>query len=98
MVGDQTLGCNIRMMVADGMRNAELAAVHEEFVQFRRRGTKVVLDRAITRGELQPGIDLDVAIDVLTGPLFYRHLVSHMKIDRAYTDAVIDAFLRAFGA
>jgi AcrR family transcriptional regulator len=98
MVGDQTLGCNIRMMVADGMRNAELAGVHEEFVQFRRRGTKVVLDRAITRGELQPGMDLDVAIDVLTGPLFYRHLVSHMKIDRAYTDAVIDAFLRAFGA
>ena len=36
---DQTLGCNVRMMVADGMRNPELAAVHEEFVQYRRAGT-----------------------------------------------------------
>ena len=98
MLSDQTLGCNIRMMVADGMRNAELAGVHEEFVQFRRRGTKQVLDRAIARGELRADVDLDVAMDMLTGPLFYRHLVSHMQIDGAYTEAVIDAFLRAFGS
>ena len=94
---DETLGCNVRMMVADGLRNPELAAVHEEFVQYRRTGTKVVFERAIARGELRADTDLEVAADILTGPLFYRHLVSHMPIDRAYTEQVVNAFLRAFG-
>jgi hypothetical protein len=35
---------------------------------------------------------------VLTGPVFYRHLVSHMPIDAAYGEQVIEAFLRAYGA
>jgi AcrR family transcriptional regulator len=95
---DPTLGCNVRMMVADGLRNPELGAVHDEFVQFRRTGTKLVLERAIARGELRPDIDLEVAADVLAGPVFYRHLVSHMPIDDAYLDEVLLAFRRAYGA
>jgi AcrR family transcriptional regulator len=97
LAADPTLGCNVRMMVADGMHNPELAAVHDEFVQFRRTGTKLVLERAIARGELRPDVDLEVAADVLGGPVFYRHLVSHMPIDDAYLDAVLQAFLRAYG-
>jgi AcrR family transcriptional regulator len=95
---DSTLGCNVRMMVADGLRNPELGAVHDEFVQFRRTGTKLVLERAITRGELRADTDLEVAADVLGGPVFYRHLVSHMPVDDAYLDEVLHAFLRAYGA
>jgi hypothetical protein len=67
-------------------------------VQFRRTGTKLVLERAIARGELRPDIDLEVAADVLAGPVFYRHLVSHMPIDDAYLDEVLLAFRRAYGA
>jgi hypothetical protein len=85
------------MMVADGLRNPELGAVHDEFVQFRRTGTKLVLERAIARGELRSDIDLEVAADVLAGPVFYRHLVSHMPIDDAYLAEVLRAFLRAYG-
>jgi AcrR family transcriptional regulator len=98
MTRDQTLGCNVRMMVADGMRNPELGAVHEEFVRYRRSGTTTVFERAIARGELRAGIDLQVAADVLTGPVFYRHLVSHMPIDDDYVDALLEIFLEAFGA
>jgi AcrR family transcriptional regulator len=94
---DQTLGCNVRMMVADGMRNPELAAVHEEFVQYRRAGTLAVFTRAIERGELRADIDVQVAADVLTGPIFYRHLVSHMPVDDEYAARVVEAFLRAYG-
>ena len=97
LMHDPTLGRSIRMMVADGVANPELAAAHDEFVQFRRPGTKVVFERAIARGELRADTDVEVAADVLTAPLFYRHLVSHMPVDRAYARAVIDAFLRAYG-
>ena len=48
-------------------------------------------------GEFRADADLEVAADILTGPLFYRHLVSHMPIDRPYTEQVVNAFLRAYG-
>ena len=98
MTQHQTFGCNARMMVADGLRNPELGKVHEEYVQYRRAGTLTVFERAIARGELRGDVDLQVAADVLTGPVFYRHLVSHMPIDDAYGEQVIAAFLRAYGA
>jgi AcrR family transcriptional regulator len=94
---DQTLGCNVRMVVADGVRNPELGAAHEEFVRHRRSGTITVFERAVARGELRDDMDLHVAADVLTGPVFYRHLVSHMPIDDGYVDQLIEAFLRAYG-
>jgi AcrR family transcriptional regulator len=95
---DPTLGCNVRMMVADGVRNPELGLAHEEFVRYRRSGTLAVFERAIGNGEMRADVDLQVAGDMLTGPIFYRHLVSHMPIDEAYADSVIEAFLRAYGA
>ena len=98
MTQHQTFGCNARMMVADGLRNPELGKVHEEYVHYRRAGTLTVFERAIARGELRGDMDLQVAADVLTGPVFYRHLVSHMPIDDAYGEQVIAAFLRAYGA
>jgi AcrR family transcriptional regulator len=94
---DKTLGCNVRMMVADGVRNPELGRVHEEFVRYRRSGLVSVFERAIGRGELRADLDPQVAADVLTGPIFYRHLMSHMPMDEEYVQAIIDAFLRAYG-
>jgi AcrR family transcriptional regulator len=94
---DPTLGCNVRMIVADGVRNPELGAAHEEFVRYRRSGTLAVFERAIAKGELRADVELQVAGDMLTGPIFYRHLVSHMPINEAYADQVVDAFLRAYG-
>jgi hypothetical protein len=92
------MGCNVRMVVADAAHNEELARVHEAFVRHRRAGTLAMFERAIARGELRTDIDADIAADVLTGPVFYRHLVSHMPIDAAYVDRLIEAFLRAYGA
>jgi AcrR family transcriptional regulator len=97
LANDPTTGCNVRMMVADGARNPELGAAHEEFVRHRRSGILSVFERAVARGELRIGFDHQLAADVLTGPIFYRHLVSHMPVDDAYAEQVLDAFLRAYG-
>jgi AcrR family transcriptional regulator len=97
LVASPTLGHCIRTIVADSVRNPELGRVHEEFVRQRRAGTIAALDRAIARGELRGDVDLEVAADVLAGPIFYRHLVSHMPLDDEYVDAIIDAFVAAYG-
>ena len=98
LVADPVLGQCIRTMVPDGIRNPELGPVHEHFVRHRRAGTIAALERAIARGELRAGLDVELAADVIAGPLFYRHLVSHMPIDDDYVDGVIDVFVAAYGS
>ena len=97
LVHEPVLGPSLHHMTADGARHPELRALYDEFLQHRRAGTKTVLRRAIERGELQPGTDLELATDVLTGPVMLRHLSTHMPIDRAFLAGVRDAFLRLYG-
>ena len=97
LVHDPVLGPSLHHMTADGARHPELRALYDEFLQHRRAGTKAVLRRAIDRGELLPGTDLELATDVLTGPVMLRHLSTHMPIDRAFLTGVRDAFLRLYG-
>lgn len=96
LVHDPTLGAGLRHMVADGVANPELGAVHDEFIQHRRGGSKLVLQRAIERHELRADTDLELATDLLTGPVFLRHLMTHMPIDRAFLSGVLEDFLRTY--
>lgn len=63
-------------MVAAARVNEELAEVFRDFVAQRRRRTRVALERAVARGELTAGVDLELVQDLLTGPVFYRALMS----------------------
>jgi AcrR family transcriptional regulator len=98
LVNDPVLGSCLRHMAADAIAAEDLGEVHREFVAARRAGTKGVLQRWVAQGELRADTDLDVANDVLTGPVFYRHLMSHMPVDRAFLDRLAEAFLRTFRA
>ena len=80
-------------MVADAQTAPELREVHDEFLQHRRESWKVALRRGIERGELAADTDLEVAVDLLTGPLAMRHLMTHMPIDDAFLEQVLEAFL-----
>jgi AcrR family transcriptional regulator len=94
LVHDPVLGPTLRHMAADSAAHADLRSVHDEFIQHRRAGSKAVFTRAIERGELTPDLDLELATDVLTGPVLLRHLMTHMPIDRAFLTGVRDAFIR----
>jgi hypothetical protein len=94
---DPIHGAATRMLVTDAVRNEELARMHADFVHKRREGTIAALRRGIARGELRDDVDLDVAIDTLAGPVFYRHIVMHESVDDAYVQAIVDGFLRSYG-
>jgi AcrR family transcriptional regulator len=98
LMRDPVLGRAMRMMAADAARHPELGGAHEEFVRSRRRRSIDALERAVARGELRRDVDLEVAIDTYTGPLFYRHLVSHMPIDGDYIEQVVDGVIAAYGS
>ena len=78
-------------------RDAALArAVREGFLKSRRTALAAVLERGVKRGDLRRDLDLELALDVLAGPLFYRLLVTGGPIDNKLADGVTELILRGF--
>ena len=77
-------------MVAAARVNEELAEVYRDFVAQRRARTRVALERAVVRGELTAGVDLELVQDLLTGPVFYRALMSGEPSSDELIAAVVD--------
>ncbi|MBV2363184.1 TetR/AcrR family transcriptional regulator [Streptomonospora nanhaiensis] len=56
-------------------------AFGERFLAGRRAALRGLLERARARGEVDPGADLDLLVDVVYGTLWYRMLVGHAPLD-----------------
>jgi AcrR family transcriptional regulator len=78
-------------------RNPGLATtVRDEFLAGRRAALGLVLKRGVRRGDLRRGLDLELALDVLAGPLFYRLLVTGGPIDERLAEGVVDLIMAGF--
>jgi AcrR family transcriptional regulator len=78
-------------------RDRKLArAVREGFLKRRRSALATVLERGVERGDLRPDLDIELALDVLAGPLFYRLLITGGSIDNKLADGVTELILRGF--
>jgi len=75
----------------------ELArAVRDGFLSQRRAALRAVLDRGVARGDLRADLDVELALDVLGGALFYRLLVTGGPIDGDLAEGVAELILRGF--
>jgi AcrR family transcriptional regulator len=84
-------------LVSAIVQKPELArAVRDGFLAGRRSALAEVLRRGVARGDLRPDLDLELALDVLGGPLFYRLLVTGGPIDEQLAEGVADLILRGF--
>jgi hypothetical protein len=83
-------GRHITTMIAAADPSTELAkAFRNHFVLARRAEGRALLTQAIDEGELRDDVDLEVALDLLYGPLFFRLLMGHAPLDHAFTTAVL---------
>lgn len=55
-----------------------------------------MLERGVRRGDLRQGLDLELALDVLGGAIFYRLLVTGGAIDERLAQGVVELVLRGF--
>jgi len=84
-------------LVDEARRNPELAnTVRGEFLAGRRAALSTVLRRGIRRGDLRRGLDMDLALDVLGGAIFYRLLITGGPIDQRLAEGVVELILRGF--
>ena len=50
----------------------------------------------VLRGDLRRDLDIDLALNVLGGPLFYRLLITGGPIDEQLAQGVVELILRGF--
>jgi AcrR family transcriptional regulator len=58
---------------------------------------QVILQRAIDRGELAPDTDLQIALDIITGPMWMRVIIAGETLDPDYAKRLTAMVLRALG-
>jgi AcrR family transcriptional regulator len=69
------------------------AEYHQRFFEPRRDQARALFQRAIKRGEIPPDTDIDVALDLIYGPLYHRWLQGHAPLNDRFTRDVVDMAL-----
>jgi AcrR family transcriptional regulator len=84
--------------VAAMARSAGIAkTIRSGFHSARRNAFRSVLKNAVERGELPAAADLELALDLLSGPLFYRALWTGAPVDERFARRLVNAVIRALG-
>jgi len=71
-------------------------AFQERVVAVRIAEADRLLARGIERGDLRPDTDVELAHELLFGPVYYRLLLSGAPLDEGLAGRVVDAVMAAF--
>jgi AcrR family transcriptional regulator len=100
----QILGTTLMGRVMQGLAS-DLAtdpalgrSFRERVVGYRVSEVRRLLDRAVERGELRPGLDGDLVHELLFGPVYYRLLLSGGRLDERLAERIVDAVLPSLRA
>jgi AcrR family transcriptional regulator len=98
------LGKALPGLVADMAHDPVLARmIREKVLVARRRSIRAAFERGVARGESGRGFDIEILIDMLTGPFYFRALFGHLPATPAMVNTIVDYVLavvrpRAVGA
>ena len=80
----------INEFIAAGQFDLKLAEEYRaRYFNPRRLDSRRILERGVQRGELKPDLNLELCIDLIYGPLFYRLLVTGENVDDAFIEVLI---------
>lgn len=82
-------------LLGESVNDPELFAIfHANLVAPRRAALGTVLERAIARGEIREGFDVELLIDLFAGPAVYRLLITGGDVAQMFAvDAQMDALM-----
>jgi AcrR family transcriptional regulator len=80
-------------LVAAAARHHDLGASLRSLAAQRRQAAVELIARAITRGDLRADVDAAALVDQLTGPLYYRLLITGDPIPDDYISTLVDGIL-----
>lgn len=86
-------GTILPALIEAARRDEELEVLHRVLIDERRAEARTLVDAAVERGELDVGVDADLLLDAVVGPVFYRHLVRREGTSAEEVEAIVDGAL-----
>lgn len=68
--------------------------IRKEVLAKRRRSIRAAFQRGIRRGELRSDLNIELLMDMLTAPFYFRALFGHLKLSATMIETVVDIVLR----
>lgn len=85
----------IAELIAEGQFDANVAAEYQKrYFTPRRLITRSIMERGIEKGQMKSDINIELLIDIIYAPIFYRLLITGDKIDTDYINNVLEQALK----
>ncbi|MFT4007025.1 MAG: TetR/AcrR family transcriptional regulator [Lacrimispora sp.] len=80
----------IKELIAEGQSDENVAKEYRNrYFNPRRLISHHILERGMERGELKKDMDIELCIDLIFAPLFYRLLITGENVDSAFVEQLI---------
>ncbi|MGW5736251.1 MULTISPECIES: TetR/AcrR family transcriptional regulator [Streptomyces] len=84
---------------AEAARNPEIADALQKALREGQHGVaNGILRAAVARGEVRADVDEDLALDLVSGPLYWRSVVVRAKLPKGYLGSLVTATAAALRA
>ncbi|MFD8427810.1 TetR-like C-terminal domain-containing protein [Streptomyces coelicoflavus] len=98
LLGRPPWGPLYRDLIGEAQHDPKVAAaLNQRFIEPQTANTLARLRAARDQGQIAPDFDLDLAMEILSGPLYFRLLITQEPITPAYIDRVLEAVFAGMG-
>lgn len=98
LIGRPPFGPLYQALVGEAQYDPRVAAaLNERFIAPQTDKTVARLKNAQDQGQLASGFDLDLAMAILSGPLYFRFLITQEPLTHEYVDRILDALFVGMG-
>ena len=93
-VTETPIGSVLAGLIGEAQHDPSLrAAWRDRVLEPLRRQHRIMLERAMERGEIPASVDQEMVLDLFFGAAQHRLLLGHLPLDDAFVVGVVDAIL-----
>ncbi len=92
---DSRPGQVLAAIIGEGQADPDtLQSFNERFLLIRRAAARDLIERGKRSGEIAKGVDVELAIDLIYGPLYHRLLARHQPLNERFATDLVTWALR----
>lgn len=94
-VFNSTIGRSMLSIISGSEPDSEVVKAFQlQYIVPKRNDAKRFLENGIKRGELRPEIELDVVLDMIYGPVYFRILIHKKMLTPSFIETLIEYCLQ----
>ncbi|GGQ13859.1 TetR/AcrR family transcriptional regulator [Streptosporangium pseudovulgare] len=98
LLGRPPFGPLFKALIGEAQHDPQIAAtLNERFIAPQADKTIARLKTARDQGQLSPAFDLDLAMAILSGPLYFQLLITQEQLTHEYVDRILNVLFAGMG-